>query len=149
MKYRRLLAALATIAMPLCASAGDALTGDSPDAPLRTNAQNYKDRMLATCIAMAYKDAPTAHQDASITASVFIEWTYYDVENSGKEIEGLLNRYLGRDYRNPLEGYAGARFDLLKCIDMYHSKELEAQVRKFVDKPTWIGGKPPAKPKRP
>jgi len=39
-------------------------------------------------------------------------------------------------------GVAGARFDLLKCIDMRHSRELDEQVRKYVPHPDWIGDKP-------
>lgn len=41
-----------------------------------------------------------------------------------------------------MEGYVGARFDLLKCLDMYHSEELDAQVRKYVARPDWVGDKP-------
>ena len=113
--------------------------GDSPDAPNRTNAQNYKDKMLATCIAAAYKNDPNAIKDSSATASVLLEWTYYDMEDSGEAMNNLINKYLKRDYRNPLEGYEGVKFDLLKCLDMYHSKELDLQVKKYVLHPNKKG----------
>lgn len=49
-----------------------------------------------------------------------LDWTYYDLE-ANSEIDALIAKYLRRDYSTPIEGYADARFALLKCIDMYHS----------------------------
>jgi hypothetical protein len=54
----------------------------------------------------------------------------------------LVAKYLRRDYRNPVEGYVGAKFDALKCVDMYHSAELDQLVKKYVPHPDWIGDKP-------
>ncbi|UCV03708.1 type VI secretion system amidase immunity protein Tai4 [Dechloromonas denitrificans] len=132
-------------ALVLCSSL-TATAADSITATGRTNAENYKDRALAGCIAEAYKGTP-AGEDAAITKSAFIEWTYYDDDRGDPATEQLVETYLRRDYRNPVEGYAGARFDLLKCIDMYHSPQLDAQVRQYVPKPDWVGDKP-NRPKR-
>ncbi len=107
----------------------------------RTNAQNYKDRALAACISEAYKGSP-AGEDASITTSVFLEWTYYDDDKGDPATDRLVEKYLRRDYSNPFEGYVGAKFDLLKCLDMYHSRELAEQVRKYVPHPDWVRDKP-------
>lgn len=113
-----------------------ALAGqDSPQANLRTYAQNYKDMLLAYCLARAYKAEPKASDDASATSSVLLEWTEYDAEHSMEAIDGLIDRYLKRDYQNPLVEYKGIDFSLLKCLDMYHSKELDAQVKQFVPRP--------------
>lgn len=121
--------------------------GDSPEAPMRTYAQNYKDMMLTSCIARAYKNDPIAGKDADYSTSVFIDWTLYDVEKSSGAIDQLINHYLARDYRNPLKEYQGVQFNLLKCLDMYHSKELDDQVKKFVPNPshTFRQDYPPAK----
>ncbi|MEK6354433.1 MAG: T6SS amidase immunity protein Tai4 family protein [Burkholderia cenocepacia] len=54
----------------------------------------------------------------------------------------LAEHYLRRDYGNPVEGYAGAEFALLKCLDLYHGPELDGQVRRYVPHPDWIGDKP-------
>lgn len=108
----------------------------------RTNAENYKDRALAACIATAYKGSP-AGKDAEITKSAFLEWTYYDDDKGNPAVDQLVAEYLRRDYSNPVEGYAGAKFDLLKCLDMYHSRELDEQVRKYVPHPNWVGDEPP------
>jgi hypothetical protein len=119
-----------------------AVAGESTiTAVSRTNAQNYKDRALALCVAEAYKGSP-AGDDASITTSAFIEWTYYDLDKGNPATDRLVQKYLRRDYTNPIEGYAGAEFKLLKCLDMYHSEELDDQVRKYVPHPDWIGDKP-------
>jgi hypothetical protein len=132
--------------LPISASA-DVKTPDSPEAGGRTYGQNYKDMLLASCIARAYKGDPKAGKDAAYSASVFIEWTLYDVEKSSNAIDNLIERYLARDYHNPLVEYQGVEFDLLKCFDMYHSKELEAQVKQFVLNPnrTFRQDYPPAK----
>ena len=107
----------------------------------RTNAENYKDRALASCISEVYKGSP-AGDDANISTSAFLEWTYYDEDKGNLATDQLVEKYLRRDYTNPMEGYAGAKFNLLKCLDMYHSQELDEQVRKYVPHPDWVGDKP-------
>lgn len=109
----------------------------SPQAGGRTYAQNYKDMVLAICVANAYKSEPAAAADAGSSVSALRDWTYYDMENSPDAIKSLVDRYLARDYRNPLveAEIKGIKFDFLKCLDLYHSKELDAQVKRFVLKP--------------
>ncbi|NHZ91741.1 hypothetical protein F2P45_22435 [Massilia sp. CCM 8733] len=116
-------------------------------APSRTNAENYKDRALAACISNAYKGSP-AGDDASVTTSVFLEWTYYDFDKGNPATERLAEQYLRRDYTNPFEAYVGAEFKLLKCLDMFHSKELNEQVRQYVPHPDWVRDKPPKRKKK-
>lgn len=118
-----------------------AIAGESTiTAITRSNAENYQDRALAYCVATAYKGSP-AGADAHISMSAFLEWTDYD-DKGNKAIDQLVEKYLRRDYSNPMEGYADAKFNLLKCIDMYHSRELAELVRKYVPNPKWIGDKP-------
>jgi hypothetical protein len=108
----------------------------SPQAAARTYAQNYKDMILALCLAKAYK-GEAAGADASSSFSALRDWTYYDIENSPDAIKALVERYLARDYHNPLADAEamGTKFDLLKCLDLYHSPALEAQMRQFVPDP--------------
>jgi hypothetical protein len=106
-----------------------------PQAVNRPYGQNYKDMVLAGCIARAYSGNSEASKDADYSASVYIEWTKYDLENSHKEIDALIEKYLALDYQNPLVEYQGIKFDLLKCFDLYHSKELASQVDRFVENP--------------
>jgi len=109
--------------------------GDSPEAGSRTYAQNYKDMMLAGCIARAYEKDASASNDASSSADVMREWTQYDAENGSKPMDELIRHYLNRDYHHPFVEYKGVQFSLLKCLDMYHSKELDAQVKRYVGNP--------------
>lgn len=131
-------------AIVLC-SALNAVAGESTiTAVKRTNAENFKDRALASCISAAYKGSP-AGEDANISKSAFLEWSNYDDDKGNPATDRLVEKYLRRDYSNPVEGYAGAKFQLLKCIDMYHSRELNELVRKYVPHPNWIGDKPAQK----
>lgn len=109
-----------------------------PQAAGRTYLQNYKDMVLATCISDAYKDDKTAPADAGSSVSALRDWTYFDMDKSPDEIKALIDQFLKRNYANPLaEGEAkGVKFDFLKCLDLYHSKELDDQAKKYVIKPT-------------
>ncbi len=109
----------------------------SPQAAQRTYGQNYKDMVLAMCVARAYRGDPSASADAGSTVSALRDWTYYDMEHSPDAIQLLIDQYLRRDYRNPLAEaeVKGIKFDFLKCLDLYHSKELDAQMRQFVPAP--------------
>lgn len=114
---------------------GEAVT--SPQAGARTYAQNYKDMVLAICIADAYRSDRNAAADAGSSVSALRDWTYYDMEKSPDAIKSLVDRFLARDYHNPLADteIKAVKFDLLKCLDLYHSKELDAQVKQLVSKP--------------
>jgi hypothetical protein len=135
---------------PVGSAASDGRT--SPQAGARTYAQNYKDMVLATCIANAYTNDRNAAVDAGSSVSALRDWTSYDLEKSPDAIKSLVDAYLARDYHNPLveSEIKGVRFDFLKCLDLYHSKELDALVKRVVINPkrTYRQDKPPsAKPK--
>ena len=126
----------------------------SPQAGARTYAQNYKDMVLATCIANAYENDKDASMDAGSSVSALRDWTYYDMEKSPDAIKSIVDSYLARDYHNPLveSEIKGVRFDFLKCLDLYHSKELDAQVKRFVINPKRTyrqDNPPPARQKQP
>lgn len=110
---------------------------DSPQAGARTYAQNYKDMVLTTCLANAYRDDPGAAVDAGSSVSALRDWTSYDLERAPDAITALVDDYLTRDYFNPLveSEIKGVRFDLLKCLDLYHSADLEVQVKQLVIDP--------------
>jgi len=125
----------------------------SPQAGVRTYAQNYKDMVLAECVATAYKDEPMVTMDAGSSASALRDWTYYDWEKNPYDmVTALVKQYLARDYFNPLveAEIKGIRFDFLKCLDLYHSRELDALVKRVVISPkrTYRQDNPlPIKPK--
>lgn len=127
-------------ALALLASTGhakdEAIT--SPQAGTRTYAQNYKDMVLAECIATAYGKEPKVAMDAGSSASALRDWTYYDWDKNPYDVVSrLVDKYLARDYSNPLveSEIKGVRFDFLKCLDLYHSKELDSLVKRVVINP--------------
>ncbi|ETD73122.1 hypothetical protein V757_00180 [Pelistega indica] len=109
----------------------------SPQAGTRTYAQNYKDMVLASCIANAYTKEKNAAIDAGSSVSALRDWTYFDLEKSPDAIKTLVDTYLKRDYHNPLveSEVKDVQFDFLKCLDLYHSKELELLVKRVVINP--------------
>ena len=124
-------------------------TTHSPQAGARTYEQNYKDMVLADCIATAYRNEPKAAQDAGSSASALMDWTYFDLEQAPQAGHPLVEQFLARDYRNPLveSERQGVRFDLLKCLDLYHSPELANQTKQLVINPehTYRQDHPPKK----
>lgn len=122
--------------LPLTCHAAD-VRENSPEAGARSHAQNYKDMALAACMAQAYRNDPGAAKDAGSSASALRDWTSFDLEESPDAVKSLVNRYLARDYSNPLveSEIHGVRFDFLKCMDMYHSKALADLVKRMVIHP--------------
>nr|WP_232515106.1 type VI secretion system amidase immunity protein Tai4 [Burkholderia ambifaria] len=138
MRQNPLLRRVIFSALTLAAQSGHATdTKLSPQSGARTYAQNYKDMVLAECVATAYRDQPSAAMDAGSSASALMDWTYFDLERNSDAGKSLVNRFLARDYRNPIveSEIKGVRFDFLKCLDLYHSKELDAQAKRFVINP--------------
>ncbi|MEF9444675.1 type VI secretion system amidase immunity protein Tai4 [Burkholderia sp. 1B3(2022)] len=88
-------------------------TSSSPQAGARTYAQNYKDMVLAECVATAYRNEPSAAMDAGSSASALMDWTDFDLERNPDTGKSLVNRFLARDYRNPVveSEIKGVRFD--------------------------------------
>ncbi|UTV55700.1 type VI secretion system amidase immunity protein Tai4 [Burkholderia arboris] len=124
--------------LTLAAHASQAASPTStPQAGARTYAQNYKDMVFAECVATAYRNEPSAAMDAGSSASALMDWTSFDLERNPDAGKSLVNRFLARDYHNPIveSEIKGVRFDFLKCLDLYHSKELDAQAKRFVISP--------------
>lgn len=136
MKKLQTFVLLLLVIVPFFAQAEDA-----PLASYRNSNENYKDMLLARCIATAYQADPIIRKDAAATANILVNWTYYDAENSVDAITQLINHYLSHKYENPFEGYEGVHFNLLKCFDLYHSTELQKQVKKFVSNPNGSASK--------
>ena len=109
----------------------------TPEAVNRTFIQNFKDMVFASCIAKAYKDDGNAGIDAGSSVTALQDWIDYDLGKSIDEKARLINSYLSRDYFNPLaeSEVKGLKFDFLKCLDLYHSKELDKLARKVVPYP--------------
>lgn len=109
----------------------------TPEAVNRTFIENYKDMVFASCITKAYKGNKDLEKDTGSSVSALKNWIDYDIDKSiDKEIL-LINSYLSRNYFNPLAELEvkGIKFDFLKCLDLYHSKELDKLARKVISNP--------------
>lgn len=110
-----------------------------PQAGARSDTQNYKDMVLAECVATAYRKERQASIDAGSSASALRDWTHYDWDKHPyyDVVPPLVEKYLARDYRHPLveSELQGVRFDFLKCLDLYHSKELDSLSKRVVIHP--------------
>jgi hypothetical protein len=142
-KRLKIIATLLAIATLTTSGTQAANNTTSPQAHSRSDRQNFKDMVLATCVADAYRQAPLAARDAGSSVSALQEWSHYDMERAPDTIRALVDAYLARDYRNPLaEAEApGLRFDFLKCLDLYHSAALDTLARRLTA--------PPARASRP
>ena len=110
----------------------DGFPGDK-DARHRTYLQNYKDMLLASCIAKAYAAAPEVKRDAEASAGAYNEFGSFDAEHDIDETAALPQRYLAQDYGS-FQG-PEVRLDFMKCMDMYHGKALDRLARKQVSHP--------------
>ena len=115
----------------------DAPTGaqreTSPEFARRSYGQNYADIALALCVAQAYASEPRANHDANATAGGIDQRSNFP-EAGHEAIASLITRYLARDY--PSVQGPETRLDLMKCLDLYHSGELAAQIKRFVPTPS-------------
>jgi hypothetical protein len=137
--------------LPACAFAEENEATPATKTPLkegpryRTHAENYKDMILARCIARVYGEEGRAGRDAYGVASRLFESTCYDMETTDADDGAgeLIGRYIGFDYRSrhfTQETGIDVPFNLGKCIELYRSKALEEHVRKHVCEPDKISG---------
>ena len=123
--------------LPLICDASELhLNAMSPEAYKRTNLQNFKDIVLGRCIAKAYRGDKSASSDAGSSASALIDWAYFDL-NETEAVHNLIDKYLSRDYFNPYDEFEvkQVKYDYLKCLDLYHSKDLKRLAKEIVSEP--------------
>ncbi|RMO13359.1 hypothetical protein ALQ46_04772, partial [Pseudomonas savastanoi pv. phaseolicola] len=68
----------------------------SPEGMHRSHAQNYKDLVLANCIANAYAYDVKVGIDAGSSVTAMEDWANYDWEEGPDEIRALVKKYLAR-----------------------------------------------------
>lgn len=93
------------------------------DAPM-TASYSQKDLLrnwaLSTCLAIVATD-PALRADANATASAYMEFGHQAPE-AYAALRELAENYAARRYSGSVEG----RFDTMKCIDLFHSRELNS-----------------------
>lgn len=79
-----------------------------------------KNWALSTCLATVATD-PALRADANATASAYMEFGHQAPE-AYAALRELAENYAARRYSGSVEG----RFDTMKCIDLFHSRELNS-----------------------
>ncbi|MCS0612296.1 type VI secretion system amidase immunity protein Tai4 [Massilia kyonggiensis] len=79
-----------------------------------------KNWALSTCLATVATD-PAQRADANATAGAYMEFGRQAPE-AYAALRELAENYAARRYNGSVEG----RFDTMKCIDLFHSRELNS-----------------------
>lgn len=93
-----------------------------------TSVQYLKNYALSSCIADGYQ-SKDARNDAIAAANGYKELGSLDIA-AYNEAAVLGRKFLAREYLSQ----SGEKLILMKCIDFYHSKELDRLARKYVNK---------------
>lgn len=106
--------------------------------------QHFKDRVLAMCIAEAYRHEALPAEDAGRSVTILRQTIQHGEADEEREIFLLIDEYLQRDYFDPITAWQvhGLRFDLMKCLDLYHSEALEHVTQAQVDPPGLMASQP-------
>jgi hypothetical protein len=82
-----------------------------------------KDWALSRCLAKAAKDENFGN-DAAKTAAAFLERGTAEMTTYEK-VETLIDTFLARRYSGSVKG----EYKTMKCIDLYHSRDLDDSIR--------------------
>lgn len=113
---------------PLCAALllyTHVVRADQPQYNATTMFKNYA---ISVCIAGGYKSEEVI-EDASAGARGYLEFGSFPLD-AYTEANALSEQFLAKPY----EGMSGERLVLMKCIDFYHSRELDRIARKYAKK---------------
>ena len=87
-----------------------------------------KNWALCACLAAVTKDAAT-RADIGATASAYLQFGQQPIE-AYHELQKLAKKWAAKEY----SGSIPSEFNTMKCIDMYHSRELDKLVTKLEKK---------------
>lgn len=90
--------------------------------------QLLKNWALSACLATVATD-PASRADANATASAYLEFGRQPLE-AYQELRQLVERYLQRKYSGSID----SKFNTMKCIDLFNSKELDILADKLLAK---------------
>lgn len=122
MKIAILLLTLAAIATP------NIQAQQLPQTSTYSQKTLLKNWALSICLAQVTQDERTA-KDAGSTASAYMEFGKQDLVVYD-ELRTLVTKYVARRY----SGSVPSEFNTMKCIDLFHSKELDRLTTKAVRK---------------
>lgn len=91
-----------------------------------TPVQYLKNFALSVCIGEGFKAAPDVAREATAAAGGYLEFGSFPIEGA-EQADALAKKYLAKEYL----GIHGDKLTLMKCIDLFHSKELDRLGRKY------------------
>lgn len=97
-----------------------------------TPEQYLKNYAVSACIAGGYASSAEVADDAKAAAGGYLELGSFDIE-AYNEAAALAKTYLSKHYVSHNDSGKTPSLTLMKCIDLYHSKELEQLVRHYSD----------------
>lgn len=104
---------------------------------LSGHASRFRDRVLVSCLSQAYRSNPSTTKDMDNSLAALGKRESYPGMREPSDIKPLVDSYLARDYHLPLAEaeIKGIRFDLLKCLDLYHDQERRGDGAKRLGRP--------------
>lgn len=121
---RALIAVIALVVSVATAPAG----GDGPVVRKYSQADLLRNYALARCLSQAFPGSPLA-PDASASAAGYLERGSVSADAYG-EIAKLADEFLAHKYPS----LSGQALQTMKCIDLFHSSDLDRVVRRFAPK---------------
>jgi len=91
-------------------------------------AQYLKNFALSVCLSEAYKSDELV-KDSRAAAGAYLELGSLPFE-AYEDVAALGRTFLARDYR----GISGQPLMLMKCIDFFHSQELDRLTQRYIKK---------------
>jgi hypothetical protein len=127
-KAATLMGVLAVIGIGDKAIAQSEITAHSSMTPHYSQKTLLKNWALCACLARVAKDERD-RDDISVSASGYLEFGHQPIE-AYDELRELASKFALRAYSGPIK----SELNTMKCIDLFHSKELDTLVTRWVKK---------------
>jgi hypothetical protein len=103
--------------------------GDTAPPGVRySDAELLRNWALARCLSKAFPGSPL-EPDAAAAGAGYVEWGSVEAD-AYTEIATLADRFLSRTYGSQ----SGQPLQTMKCIDLFHSAELDRIVKRYAKK---------------
>ncbi len=106
-------------------------TGNAGSAPVQdfrtlTPVQNLKSYALTICLARGFPDNKALTTETHAAARAYIDFGKFGID-AYNEAAALAHRFVAQHY----ESEHGEKLTVLKCLDLFHSKELATLAQKY------------------
>lgn len=116
--------ALATVWLAICTVASP-VYGQDHGARKYSQKLLLKNWALSRCLGQVYPNSKSA-DDANASASAYLEFGRQPIQVY-EALSVIVDKYANKNY----SGSVRAEFNTMKCIDLFHSKELDALSTKY------------------